>query len=128
MEEIAVNEYVRTERGAICKALDNWDSMYIDVDKPVFASEDSEQTTYYVQRQYIVKHSFDILKLIELGDFINDEKVVRIVEPDILGDEELTDREIYVGYGDTEKRIYKENIETIVTKEQFARAMYKVKK
>ena len=69
MEEIKVGEYIKTKRGVICKALDNWDSMYIHVDKPVFATEDSETTTYYVHREYIAKHSFDIIDLIAVRRF-----------------------------------------------------------
>ena len=68
MEEIKVGEYVRTRDG-ICKLLEI-DKEYMwcgYVDKP-----------FWLRLDNIVKHSFNIIDLIEEGDYVNGEKVSNI--------------------------------------------------
>ena len=64
--------------------------------------------------------SYDFIDLIEVGDYVNGNKVVHIIPADICGDEELTDREIYTiredGYIE---HVHREDIKTILTKEQY---------
>lgn len=110
MEEIKVGEYVRTKRGVICKVLDNWDDMYLNVDKPVFATEDSETANYYVHREYIAKHSPNIIDLIEEGDYVNGKRV----------DFDKFEHKLYVGNDyDNQTFIKDMDIKTILTKEQY---------
>lgn len=75
----------------------------------------------YINKPYIVKHSKNIIDLIEVGDYVNGHLVV-----DIIGDEDRTEigiesDHIIYHYVDDEK------IKSIVTKEQFAQAEYKIK-
>ena len=64
-------------------------------------------------RDNIVKHSKDIIDLIEVGDYVNGEKVIDTWN----GNRIETHRS---NFND-------DNIKSIVTKEQFAQAEYKIK-
>jgi hypothetical protein len=57
------------------------------------------------------------------GDYVNGEKITRVIPEDVCGDEVLDYQHIFTG--NTE--IYKEDIKTIVTKEQFERMVYNVR-
>ena len=71
--------------------------------------------------RFIVKHSPNIIDLIEVGDYVNGSKVIDIAE--------APERAVYVEkvtLGALEP-ITNKNIETIVTKEQFEQMKYIVK-
>ena len=69
----------------------------------------------------IEKASFDLIDLIEVGDYVNGEKVTS-VEP---VDEKDTER--YLGFGDYDYYIHtSEDIKSVVTKEQFNSIKYEV--
>ena len=71
----------------------------------------------------IDKPSFNIIDLIEVGDYVNGEKVTS-AEPIDKND---TDR--YLGFGDYDYYIHdSEDIENVVTKEQFNSMKYVVEK
>lgn len=71
---------------------------------------------YYPSVIEITKHSFNIIDLIEVGDYVNGEKVKAIGYPF----KESVKEVIFEDDGHTPK------IATIVTKEQFAESEYKV--
>ena len=64
----------------------------------------------------IVKSSSNIKSVIEKDDFVNGERVNRVIPEDICGDELLDYQHIFVD----DKEIYEEDIKSIVTKEMFA--------
>lgn len=105
--DIEVNEYVRTKKGAVGKL--------IEIDK--------KATAYYldclkcVSLKNIVKHSKQLIDLIEAGDYVNGHLVeeVRISCFDSL---------IFVHEYEIELR--EKDIKTILTKEQFEANCYKV--
>ena len=118
MEEIKVGEYVRTKKGSIGKF-------------KFTGADDTDNIIVYFKNQYgttcvdeteIVKHSFNIIDLIEVGDYVNGEKITRIIPPDICGDEVLENARIFT----ETKEIYESDIKSIVTKEQFESIKYKV--
>lgn len=108
---IEVGEYVRTKKDGICKLL-NIENDYMwcgYVDKP-----------FWLRKDNIVKHSHNIKDLIDYGDYVNGEKIGQIENG-------------FLWYGwsaeiDDYSTFFKEkDIETVVTKEQFASMEYKVK-
>lgn len=118
---IEVNEYVRTKKGAVGKL--------IEIDK--------KATAYYldclkcVSLKNIVKHSKQLIDLIEVGDIVNKELVIGII--DITNDkEEIIGKKLITQYRsaqftglDIKHYIYANGIKTILTKEQFEANCYK---
>ena len=72
--------------------------------------------------KYIIKASFNIIDLIEVGDYVNGNKIIKI-STDHCGRNIL----IY-GYDDGDRQvvitIYEDEIKSIVTKEQFESIKY----
>lgn len=108
MEEIKVGEYVRDTEGEIYKA-----------DK-IFLNHANVE---------IKKHSFNIIDLIEEGDYVNGDKIVKIEEDIYIGGLNLwTERNAPDGFGGFYRVKYREkDIKSIVTKEQFKAMEYEVK-
>lgn len=110
MEEIKVNEYIRTELGDIKQITKGFE----------FIIE-----RYNSSSNKIVKHSFNIIDLIEEGDYVNGYKIIRIDEID-----GKDNRKIFVIFknGDMDfVQIWEnEDIKSIVTKEQFKSIEYEV--
>ena len=104
--EIEVGEYIRTKNGKIDKVINNncYMPQYIECEKSLLYKED------------IVNHSKNIIDLIEVGDFVNRERIL-----DITGD--------YIHTNETDhNRFYLEkHIKTILTKEQMEANQYVVK-
>lgn len=72
----------------------------------------------------VVKHSKNIIDLIEVEDFVNGEKVLCFRNNNCdydVGTEYREDFDTYYGYD-------KEDIETILTKEQYMQNCYKIEK
>lgn len=102
---IEVGEYVRTNYGRICKVINN------DYFMPRYLECENEML---IDRTNIVKHSKNIIDLIEVGDYVNGQKVYKI-----------TSACIYC-VGKAVQNKFTINIETILTKEQYERNCYKV--
>lgn len=102
---IEVGEYVRTNYGRICKVINN------DYFIPRYLECENEML---IDRTNIVKHSKNIIDLIEVGDYVNGQKVYKI-----------TSACIYC-VGKAVQNKFTINIETILTKEQYERNCYKV--
>ena len=100
-----VGEYVRTNYGRICKVINN------DYFMPRYLECENEML---IDRTNIVKHSKNIIDLIEVGDYVNGQKVYKI-----------TSACIYC-VGKAVQNKFTINIETILTKEQYERNCYKV--
>lgn len=79
-------------------------------------------TKGYMHYGDFIKASHNIIDLIEVGDYVNGYKITRIIPPDVLGDEELTDKRIFSG----DEEIFEDDIETVLTKEKFENEAYKV--
>ena len=112
MEQIEINEYVRTKAGEIAKIVDI--NMF---DKTIY--KDGQGAKYYLED--IVKHSFNLIDLIEENDYVNGYRVdsIDIYEGKRLlcNDYNLDDSVIVVRDKD---------IKTIVAHEQFSSLEYKV--
>ena len=120
MEEIKVGEFVRTRLGEIAKIAGT--NMF---DKTIY--KDIKGYSYYLE--HIEKHSFNIIDLIEVGDYVNAERVIK-KNCHLLywDDDEREEIDIDDGIQLEKGWIYfEEDIENIVTKEEFKSVMYEVK-
>lgn len=106
--DIKVGEYVRTSKGYIFKIRHN---------KMV-------QGLKFLDAQYgtITKHSFNLIDLIEVGDFVN----VYLVTDKYLfaGEEPVLET---IGEDTNCKCMCEQDIQTILTREQYNQNCYKVK-
>ena len=115
--DIQVEEYVRLARNqGINKIISSEDDFYI-LDEDI-ADEFGYSTSILYKNQIseeITKHSSNLIDLIEVGDYVNGNKVVKKYNDYLM-----------VGTDFINQGIPNELIETIVTKEQFKSMEYKV--
>lgn len=110
--EIKENEFIRTKTGKIDKVINNnyYMSQYIECEKRI------------VEKENIVKHSFNIIDLIEVGDFVNGVLVTgkesTLLYTDIKGIDHSGYHIVISQYGD--------GIKTILTHEQYERNCYRL--
>ena len=123
MEEIKVNEYVRTKQGDIGKYVIRQDINFVETNNG-FIGFDIEND--------IVKHSPNIIDLIEVGDYVNGIEVINIYEKGqecFLGHCNEKTIELKNDIYETipsEYLITNEQIKEVVTKEQFNQIKYEV--
>lgn len=119
---IEVNEYVRTKNGVIDKV----DALYGMIENTVHLENQK-----WFDTKNIVKHSKQLIDLIEVGDIVNKELVIGII--DITNDkEEIIGRKLITQYRsaqfsglDIRHYIYANDIKTILTKERYMANCYK---
>ena len=127
MEEIKVGEYCRTKKGRIGKVLLKQEAN----SGCRFCGERLEDTiielnTYdnlRIDTNSIYKHSFNIIDLIEEGDYVNGHLVHSILIDSIHSDNDFKGVQVesdYLLYHTIEEK----DIKTIVTKEQFNSIKY----
>lgn len=119
--EIEVGEYYRTKSGYIDKIRS------IDKQGNIFKDEKGKLQLWLGETAFgdpyceeIVKHSKNIIDLIQIGDYVNGKKVLRIND---YGDFKRAD--FNLDYDD-EDAVYNEDIKTILTKEQYEQNSYKI--
>lgn len=112
MSEIKVGEYIRTERGKIRKILKLDMREFEEFGNIIYETNDED---FY--KEEIVKHSSNIIDLIEVGDYVNGIKI-DLIEGKTLWHNayDMADAEMY----------HNEDIKSVITKEQFAESEYKV--
>lgn len=122
--ELKEGMYVKTNEGLIHQILDT----EIQIK---FRFDTGSDIPFYENGEYknqILKASYNIIDLIEVGDYVNGYKVLRI-EKDYLYNyrEEINilivqNDEVY----EVAKKIYSDGIKSIVTKEQFSQMEYRL--
>lgn len=123
--EIKVGEYVRTKEGYIGKLVEYIPNalnyLKIDVGREIIHCDNSRDNFIYTRYGFQLEHSHNLIDLIQCGDYVNGHLVI-----DIPGDESGT---VYLEQITNGALIptLKEDIQTIVTKEQFEQISYKVK-
>ena len=129
MEEIKVGEYVRTpQQGFIGKLVEvnkNVLNYYkIDVGREIRRINGMSDNYIYLRDGFGLKHSSNIIDLIEIGDFVNGRLVLQVDYKNKnvcllipLTDTKANTNIMWYGY---------EDIKTVVTKEQFANAEYRL--
>lgn len=121
MEEIKVNDYVRTKKGYIGKVIsfDVDNNLHCDNIISTMCGENFRWLNKLEQKEQITKHSENILELIEVGDYVNEE----YVRATYLDGER---KYIKVGSEINGKRTYEKDIKSIVTHQQFNSIKYEV--
>lgn len=112
MKEIKVEEYIRTELGDIKKITKGFE----------FIIERHNKSD-----NKIVKHSKEIIDLIEVGDYVNGYKVLDVVEDMKTGELHLEMPMDYTNQELGDCTIYNKDIKTIITKEQIKQIEYRIK-
>lgn len=120
-DNIEINEYVRTKEGQIIKVREK--TIIFNDDDGLFIDE------YMLPyEQKVVKHSNNIIDLIEVGDYVNGKEIIPVDYDedenhnyfDILGIYCIEDDYAYT------MRLTDINIKSVVTKEQFANIEYRI--
>lgn len=120
-DKLAVGMYVRTKWG-IVKIIDfEAQNFLIKLDKKIMYENQPEYYDYTTIGN-ILKASHNIIDLIQVGDYVNGEKVIRVIPQDICGDEVIDYQHIFVN----DKEVFKEEIKSILTKEIFENMKYEV--
>ena len=126
MEEIEVGEYVRTKKG-IARIVE--DGKFVEIrengNRMYYVDTNGTPCTWefscHIWSKDIVKHSKNIIDLIEVCDYVNGEKINTIRN---------YNGEKHVGVENSEEMLEaifdNKDIKSIVTKEQFASMEYKI--
>ena len=124
MEEIKVGEYVRTINKGI-KRIDMIDE-HKTVNKYLYCiGEDFEGKEYsYIKTTEIIKHSFNLIDVIEVGDFVNGYRVENVINEGLCPSGKCVD--IDSSKDSSECTLWEEDIKTILTKESYMANCYKV--
>lgn len=119
---IEVGEYVRTKKGNIGKVLDI--TTCTGQKRKKYLIKWNIVKAYYITGTTIIKHSPNIIGLIEVGDYVNGVEVIDLADGIHL---EFANNVPFVDVGlasYTDGHV--EGIETIVTKQQFNNMEYRV--
>ena len=124
MSDIEVGEYARTKKGIIGILLKqythkNGGVTYPEPQEWVLDVNGEKYVANEADYEYIVKHSKNIIDLIEIGDYVNEYKVLEVCQ-------ERGWIEVDCDKPSAETTIWESEIKTILTKEQFEREVYVV--
>lgn len=111
--EIKVGEKIRCNDGLIGELI-RIERDDIDISLKWYVFDDGKNERY-VNKPYITKHSFSLTDLIEVGDYINGERILDITG-DYIHTNETNHNKFYLG----------KNIKTILSKEQYQSNCYAV--
>ena len=115
--KLEVGQFVRTDNGIIGKIYEKIGDMF------TYKDSNRDYITYDLLHSEIIKASYNIIDILEVGDFVNGYKVVDIIrnnrklEPSTM---------IYCEYGSRYIGFYNESIKSVITHEQMEQMEYKV--
>lgn len=123
---LELNEYVRTKDGIIAKVIGLQSG---GIEKYYFDKEiidNFKELTQIGTENVVLKHSFNIIDLIEKGDFVNRLEIERIIEPSQYTNYKKTlycseSEGLYKGV------FFNNDIKSVVTHEQMEAMEYEVK-
>ena len=117
--KLEVGMYVRTDNGIIGKIYEKIGDMF------TYKDSNRDYITYGLTHNEILKASFNIIDLIEVGDYVNGFRVDEIGEYHSIRTDKV---ETYakVNCSALLNCFYEEDIKSIVTKEMFLQMEYKV--
>lgn len=125
MKDIEVGEYVRTNNKGI-KRIDRIDNNKT-VNKYLYFTgiEDFEGKEYkIIKTTEIVKHSKQLIDIIEVGDLVNGYKVINVINEGPCPSGKCVD--IDSSKDSSECTLWENDIQTILTKESYMANCYKV--
>ncbi len=130
-DRIEVGEYVRTKDGRIAqiKSIDYEAGIY-RFDRIIYINDFrmKEDVLYSNEmfKKVIVKHRKQPIDLVEVGDYVNESKVLAVMEDMETGELHLEMTSNYTNEEIGDCTIYDKDIQTILTKEQMMANCYKV--
>ena len=120
---IQVGEYVRTKCGEIGKAAaikgQGFKEEFVQFEKSILCDINCFYNRKGEEVNEIVKHSFNIIDLIEEGDYVNGHRVEEIIDG-------IDEKIITTDAGDLVKGILDYEIKSILTKQKFKEHEYKI--
>ena len=121
METLSVGMYIRNKDGIIDKVIIDYNGHCAS---PNCECKHISCAKNYYDEDKIVKASYNIIDILEIGDYVNGNKVIEIEKNYKFIDGTIRD----ILWTDTkmQKAIWDETIKSIVTKEQFEQMEYKV--
>lgn len=122
MEEIKVGEYVRTKNQGIKRIDTIFENKTVNKYGYEIGSEWDGKLYSTIKTKDIFKHSKNIIDLIEVGDYVNGKRVMYV---DTIEDGDGNER-LCVFVEETQDCIEARDIKSIVTKEVFRNAEYRV--
>ncbi len=127
--EIKVGEYVRTREGYIGKLVEYIPNalnyLKIDVGRETIHCDNSRDNFIYTRYGFQLKHSPNLIDLIQCGDYVNGIKIISIIQ------QADTMKTISLCGFDNDYldiKLNNRDIKTVVTKEQFESISYKVER
>lgn len=125
MEDIQVNEYVRTKNKGIKRIDTIFENKTVNKYGYEIGSDWDGKEYGIIKTTDIVKHSKDIIDLIEVGDYVNGYKVISI-DQDVI-DDKIDCIELDLNNNYQYNFIAIRQIKSILTHEQYEANCYKVK-
>lgn len=129
--EISKGMYIRTEDGYIGKCIDIDSDNFMFFDKPVYKNFSDTFDSCYLNNIDIKKASFNIIDLIEVGDYVNGNKVTKLGFDKLLlhcKTIECHQEDLSRGYEGVTFMYTNSDITDIVTKEQFDACKYVIER
>lgn len=120
MEVIKINEYVRTKTGFIGKVIGRHGSYGLHYEIDINQEIQDNMMNGIVREDNIIKHSKNIIDLIEEGDYVNGRKIERIND---YGEHKRAD--FNLDFDDCDA-VYNEDVKTILTHEQYEINSYRL--
>ena len=120
-DKLEVGQFVRLKSGYICKIININDFREPNMKYGVEANYLKD--VMFIGDDDVVKSSYNIIDILEVGDFVNGYKVVDIIrnnrklEPSTM---------VYCEYGSRYIGFYNEEIKSVITHEQMEQMAYKV--
>ena len=127
MDDIQIGEYFRTKHGTIMK----FEKMDEDNEGFIHFGElgndivfcDKEELDHFLKNE-IIKHDFNLINLIEKGDYVNGDRVVNVINEEPCPSGKCVD--IDSAKQSVDCTLWEEDIKTIVTHEQMKAMEYEV--
>ena len=120
--DIEVNEYVRTNKGVIGKLIS--ETLSYPEPSEWILKANNNKIVIVECNDYPVKHSKQLIDLIEVGDYVNGYRVINVINEGICPSGKCID--IDSSKDSSECTLWEEDIKTILTKEQYMANCYKV--
>ena len=121
--EIEVNEYVRTNKGNIGQVIGIFNG-HCQAKYHIQFQGKVKVKRQYLSTHTIIKHSKQLIDLIEVGDFVNGYRVENVVNEEPCPSGKYID--IDSSKDSSECTLWEEDIKTILTKEIYMANCYKV--
>ena len=128
-DKIEVGEYVKTKEGIIAQIKNiDYEADIYRFDRTIYINDfGMKNDVLYNNEMFIkvvVKHSKQLIDLIEIGDFVNGYKVINVINKEPCPSGKCVD--IDSSKDSSECTLWEEDIQTILTKESYMANCYKV--